>query len=177
MIEKRLDTKLLYKGRFLDFVEDDIEIQGPNPIKAIRQYFVHPGGVCVVPVMDDGTVILVEQFRTPIGKVIYEIPAGKMDDGEDTLVTAQRELREETGYTAKTWIDLGYTYTCPGYSTEALHIYLAKGLIEGKQDLDHGEVVEVSKIKIHDLIDKIHEGTITDAKTIVALFLAMPYLK
>lgn len=176
MIEKRLDTKLLYKGKFLDFVEDHIEIQGSSPLKAIRQYFVHPGGVCVVPVLDDGTVILVEQFRTPIGKVIYEIPAGKMDQGEDTLVTAQRELREETGYSAKTWIDLGHTHTCPGYSTEALHMYLAKGLIEGNQDLDHGEVVEVSKMKLEDLIAKIHDGSITDAKTIVALFLAMPHL-
>jgi ADP-ribose pyrophosphatase len=176
MIEKITGTKLLYKGKFLDFIEDAIEIETEPVIQAIRQYFVHPGGVCVVPVLDDGSIILVEQFRTPLGKLIYEIPAGKRDAGEEPFMTATRELQEETGYTATRWTDLGHIYPCPGYSTEILYMYLAQGLVPGKQNLDHGELVNVVKMPIAKAIEMIHAGLIPDAKTISGIFLAKKYL-
>ena len=176
MIEKIIHTKLLYKGKFLDFIEDAVEIEAEPIINAIRQYFTHPGGVCVVPILEDGSIILVEQFRTPLGKLIYEIPAGKRDHGEEPLMTATRELQEETGYTATQWTDLGYIYPCPGYSTEILYLYLAQGLVPGKQNLDHGELVNVVKLPIAKAIEMIHQGLIPDAKTISGIFLAQKYL-
>ncbi len=176
MIEKITATRLLYKGKFLDFIEDAVEIESQPTIQATRQYFTHPGGVCVVPILEDGSIILVEQFRTPLGKLIYEIPAGKRDHGEEPFETAARELQEETGYTATQWTDLGYIYPCPGYSTEVLYLYLAQGLVPGKQNLDHGELVNVIKLPIAKAIEMIHQGLIPDAKTISGIFLAQKYL-
>ncbi len=176
MIEKLINTKLLYRGKFLDFIEDQIEIETEPPIQGTRQYFTHPGGVCVVPILDDGSIVLVEQYRTPLAKLIYEIPAGKRDHGEEPFITAKRELQEETGYTAERWTDLGYIYPCPGYSTEVLYLYLAQGLIPGDQNLDHGELVNVIKLPIAKAIEMIHQGLIPDAKTISGIFLAQKYL-
>ncbi len=176
MIEKITSTRILYKGKFLDFIEDAVEIESEPIIQATRQYFIHPGGVCVVPILDDGSIILVEQFRIPLGKLIYEIPAGKRDIGEEPFMTAKRELQEETGYTATQWTDLGHIYPCPGYSTEILYMYLAQGLVPGIQNLDHGELVNVVKMPIVKAIDMIHQGSIPDAKTISGIFLASKYL-
>lgn len=175
MIERIKTTKLLYKGKFLDFIEDEIEIESEPVIKSTRQYFIHPGGVCVVPIIDD-KIALIRQYRTPIQKIIYEIPAGKLDHGEDPFEAGKRELQEETGYSSNKWTDLGHIYPCPGYSTELLYIYLAQDLIAGDQNLDHGELVELELTPIDKVIEMIHQGLIADAKTIAALFLAQQHL-
>lgn len=177
MIEKTISSKLLLKGKFLDFIEDTIEIENHDGKHYTRQYVVHPGGVCVVPILDDKRIVLVKQFRKPLEKTILEIPAGKIDSHEpDTLDTAQRELREETGYTAENWKYLGEIYPCPGYSTEILHIYVATGLTAGKQDLDEGEVVETEILSLPEITEKINSGEIKDSKTISAVFMALEYL-
>ena len=177
MIEKSISSKTLYQGKFLSFKEDQVEIQIEPPIISLRQYLVHPGGVCVVPLLEDKKIVLIKQFRMPVNDLLLEIPAGKIDPGEtDNLLTAKRELQEETGYTAKTWIDLGYTLPCPGYSTEKLYVYLAKDLQPGSQNLDHGEVIENYIISIDEALQKITTGEIIDSKTIVGIHLAMKYI-
>lgn len=172
MLEKRLDRKVLYKGVFWDFVEDQIEIEDSDPpIRSIRQYLIHNGGVCIVPVLDDGRVIMVKQFRTPVGKVLYEFPAGKVDKGEEPFTTAKRELTEETGYTASEWTDMGETYPCPGYSSESLYFYIAKGLTDtGEQNLDYSEVVDPVIFTMEEALEKVRNGEIRDGKTINGLF-------
>jgi ADP-ribose pyrophosphatase len=175
MIERIIRSTLLYRGRFLDFMEDHVEIEVEPPMQASRQYFIHPGGVCVVPIIDD-QIALIKQFRSPVGEIIYEIPAGKLDRGEDPLQAAKRELLEETGYQSKNWADLGFIYPCPGYSTERLYIYLARDLIAGEQQLDHGEFVELEIMPLKQAHQLIYQGQVPDAKTIAALFLAMPHM-
>ncbi len=173
MIEKQLSHKSLYKGYFLEFVEDEVEIESQPPIKSRRQYFIHPGGVCIVPVLANGNLIMLKQFRTPLGKIIYEFPAGKIDKGENPMATAKRELAEETGYQSENWTDLGGLYPCPGYCTETLYMYIARNLIPGRQNLDHGELVEVFEISVADATRMVMTGEIRDAKTVAGLmFLA-----
>lgn len=169
MIEKTVSSKMIFKGSFLNVVLDDIEIEDTE-IKSKRLYIEHNGGVCIVPVLDNGDLVLIKQFRTPLKKVIYEFPAGKIDPGESTLETAKRELKEETGYNAKSWQEIGETYPSPGYSTELLHIYIAKDLSAGETDLDHGEFVEVEKMSLKDALSKVQSGEIRDSKTINGLF-------
>jgi ADP-ribose pyrophosphatase len=177
VIEKSISSKILYEGKFLCFKEDQVRILTEPPIESLRQYLVHPGGVCVVPILDNRKIVLIKQFRMPVNELLLEIPAGKIDPGEtDNLETAKRELKEETGYTAKTWLDLGYTLPCPGYSTERLYIYLAKDLEPGVQNLDHGEVIENHIISIDEAIQKIRTGEIIDSKTIVGIHLALNHL-
>lgn len=177
MHEKTLSSKLLYKGKFLDFKEDVVEIDTEPKIESFRQYMIHPGGVCIIPVLDDGRIVLEKQFRKPIEQILYEIPAGKIDPGEnDPLGTAKRELQEETGYTAETWIDLGIIYPCPGYSTEILYLYLAKDLKAGEQNLDHGELIDIEIMSLEEIENKIYNGEIRDSKTINGIFLAKKYL-
>ncbi|MDD9898395.1 MAG: NUDIX hydrolase [Candidatus Melainabacteria bacterium] len=175
MIERTIRSQILYKGKFLDFMEDHVEIEVEPPMQASRQYFVHPGGVCVVPIIDD-QIALIKQFRSPVGEIIYEIPAGKLDGKEDPFQAAKRELQEETGYSSTNWIDLGFIYPCPGYSTERLYIYLALDLVAGDQQLDHGEFVELEMMPLKHTHELIHQGQIPDAKTIAALFLAQRYV-
>ncbi|MCH2228563.1 MAG: NUDIX hydrolase [Candidatus Caenarcaniphilales bacterium] len=170
MIEKTLESKILYKGRFLDFVEDQVEIENSGGIVAPRQYFTHPGGVCVIPVLDSEYIVLIKQFRTPVGEIIYEFPAGKKDAGEEPLATAMRELKEETGFTAETWEDKGFIYPCPGYCTEKLHLFLARDLACGEDNPDEGEIVETSIVKLKDAFQMVNDGQIRDAKTICGLF-------
>jgi len=170
MIERQLSQQTLHQGYFLTFVEDHIEIEVEPPIQSRRQYFVHPGGVCIVPVLDDGRVVMVEQFRTPVGKIIYEFPAGKQDTGEAPLKTAQRELQEETGYIASEWTELGGIYPSPGYCTETLHMFLARGLSEDEKNPDHGEILENKYFTIEEAISKVMNGEIKDSKTIAGLF-------
>lgn len=177
MIEKTISSRIIHHGKFLNFREDIVEIDADPVIEATRQYIIHPGGVCIIPVLDDGRIVLEKQFRKPLDQVILEIPAGKIDPGEDdTLETAKRELQEETGYTATEWIDLGLIYPCPGYSTETLYLYLAKGLTEGPQNLDYGELIELEILSLEEIENKIHHGEIRDSKTINGIYLAKKYL-
>jgi ADP-ribose pyrophosphatase len=170
--ERTISTTILHDGKFLKFVHHDIEIEVDPPIKAIRQFVLHPGGVCVIPITDEGKIVLVEQYRKPVEQYILEIPAGRIDPGEDTLDTAKRELQEETGYTAKNWEKLGELLPCPGYSNEILYLYLAKKLSPGDQNLDFGEFVTCHEFSFKEIKKLILENKLQDAKTISAIFMA-----
>ncbi len=171
MKERSINSEIIYEGKFLKFVHHDIEIETEPPIKAIRQFVLHPGGVCVIAITNENKIVLVQQYRKPIEKAIWEIPAGKIDPGEDTISTAKRELQEETGYTAKTWRKLGEVVPCPGYSDEILYLYLAKDMTAGNQNLDHGELVNCQEFSFDEIKEFIKTNKIQDAKTISALYL------
>jgi len=138
---------------------------------------LHPGGAVVVAVKDEGKIIMVKQFRYPLQKKIYELPAGKLDYNEDPYNCAVRELEEETGYKAEKVVKLGQIYTTPGFCTEILHIYLAKELIYGEHNREEGEQgMEVFEFSIQEIEEKIMNGEITDSKTICGIYLAQKYI-
>lgn len=165
---KILKSQILYKGKVFDHQVDEIEYESGN--KGIREIAVHPGGAVVVPVKDDGKIILVKQFRYPLQKTLIELPAGKLDKDEDPLFCATRELEEETGYKASEIKKLGQIYTAPGYCTEVLHIYYAKGLKPGNHNREEGEQgMEILELSLNEIEKMINQGEITDAKTIVGI--------
>jgi len=166
---KILKSQILYKGKVFDHQVDEIEYESGNI--GIREVAIHPGGAVVVPVKDDGKIILVKQFRYPLQKTLIELPAGKLDKGEDPLICATRELEEETGYRAKEIKKLGEIYTAPGYCTEVLHIYFAGGLIPGNHNREEGEMgMEILELSVQEIESLILSGKITDAKTIVGIY-------
>lgn len=165
---KILKSQILYKGKVFDHQVDEIEYESGN--KGIREIAVHPGGAVVVPVKDDGKIILVKQFRYPLQKTLIELPAGKLDKDEDPLFCATRELEEETGYKTSEIKKLGQIYTAPGYCTEVLHIYYAKGLKPGNHNREEGEQgMEILELSLNEIEKMINQGEITDAKTIVGI--------
>lgn len=171
---KKLDeiTKsesVAYKGSFLEFKKDEVLL--PDGNYAFREYIHHPGAVAILVIDKDDNVYMERQFRYPIRKIIYEIPAGKLEKGEDILEAAKRELEEETGLIAKNMEKLGEDYPCVGYSDEVIHIYLVKEFEEGKQHLDEEEFVEVEKIPYEEVLEMIKNGEIKDSKTVHAISL------
>ena len=162
--EERIDGTVLFKGNFLEARRDTVRL--PDGHTATREYVVHPGAVVVIPLLDDGRVVLERQFRYPVGQVMVELPAGKLDAGEDPLVCGQRELLEETGYSASEWARAGAMHLAVGYSTEIIHIYFARGLSLGERQLDHGEFVDVFTATVDQLLGWCRDGTVTDAKTL-----------
>ncbi|MBS0341696.1 MAG: NUDIX hydrolase [Proteobacteria bacterium] len=162
--EERIDGTVLLKGNFLEARRDTVRL--PDGHTATREYVVHPGAVVVIPLLDDGRVVLERQFRYPVGMVMVEFPAGKLDAGEDPLVCGQRELLEETGYSAREWARAGAMHLAISYSTEIIHIYFARGLTLGERQLDHGEFVDVFSAEAHELLRWCGDGTVTDAKTL-----------
>ena len=160
-------TKNIYKGKVVTLNIDTVTL--PNGITVDLETIRHPGAAAVVPMKDDGTVVLIRQFRHAAGGFIYEIPAGKLNQGEDPLACASRELEEEIGYRAGKLELLASIFTAPGFADEVIHIYKATGLTEGRQQLDRDEVLEVVQMPLADAIRKIGDGTIRDAKTIVGL--------
>lgn len=165
---KLLKSEILYKGKVFDHQVDEIEYESGN--KGIREIAIHPGGAVVVPIKDDGKIILVKQFRYPFQKTLIELPAGKLDKGEDPLVCATRELEEETGYKAEEIKKLGEIYTAPGYCTEILHIYSAKGLTPGNHNREEGEHgMEILELPLGEIEEMIIKGEIKDAKTIAGI--------
>lgn len=166
--EHRVESELAYDGHFLKVQRDTVLL--PNGKPAQREYIRHPGAVVILPVFDDGTVLLERQFRYPLNQVFIEFPAGKIDPGEDPLVCAKRELLEETGYTAAGWHFAGKIHNAIAYSDEHLDIFVARGLTEGKSQLDEGEFLETFTATLPDVLDWIREGKITDVKTIIGAF-------
>src|SRR3989304_5169002 len=167
----RLDkSDILYTGKVFDLKVDKIEYDTGN--SGIREVVVHPGGSVVLPVTDDGKIVMVTQFRYPFRKTLLELPAGKLNDGEDPLKCALRELTEETGYKSEYVEKLGEIYTAPGYCTETLHLYLARKLKNGKHNREEGEFgMEVFEFTLEEIEEKIQKGEIVDAKTICSVFL------
>lgn len=167
LIEKQLSSEQLYNGRIVKLFRDEVELE--NGEKAVREVVKHPGGVCIVPLDEDNNVIFVRQFRYPIGKVLLEIPAGKLEYGEDHRECGLRELREETGCTCDSFEYLGYLLPTPAYNTEVTHMYLARGLHGGEQHLDEDEFLEVEKIPLDAAVKMIMNKEIADAKTQTAI--------
>lgn len=176
MEEKRLreiqiESEEIFNGLIMDVKRDRVRL--PNGNQSVRELLRHVGAVCVVPVTDDGLVVVERQYRYPIDQVITEIPAGKLDSpDEDRLSAAQRELREETGFTADRWTDMGLYYPAAAYSDEKITMYLAQGLHKGEQHLDEGEFLNVETLPIAELVEDILSGKITDGKTQAAVLKA-----
>ncbi len=162
--EKKVGSELLFQGRFLRALRDTVAL--PDGGSATREYVVHPGAVVVVPLLDDGRVVLERQFRYPVARVMVEFPAGKLDAGEDPLLCGQRELLEETGYRAREWARAGEMHLAVAYSTEVIHIYFARGLVAGDRQLDQGEFLDVFTATPDELLGWCRDGTVTDAKTL-----------
>ena len=169
--EKTINNKQVFSGKLLHVYDDDVLL--PNNEEGTREYVMHVGAVAVVPVTDDGNVIIERQFRYPMHKVITEIPAGKLDSkSEDRLEAAKRELREETGITADTWINIGEYYPAAAYSDEIITMYIAKDLHMGGQKLDEDEFLNIEEVPLSKLVQEVMDGSIQDGKSQVALLKA-----
>ncbi len=168
LIEQRVAQQELFKGRFLHAFRDTVRL--PDGGQATREYVVHPGAVVVVPLLQgpDGQlrIVLERQYRYPVGQVMVELPAGKLDAGEDPLRCGQRELLEETGYQAHEWARAGQMHLAIAYSTEVIHIYFARGLTQGERRLDAGEFLDVFTATPQELLAWCRDGAVTDAKTL-----------
>ena len=175
LIERQLDSKLIFDGRILHVYDDAVEL--PNGHTASRELIRHVGAVCVIPVLDDGRVVVERQYRYPVGRVLTEIPAGKLDSpDEDPEAAARRELREETGYTCDELIPMGIFYPAPAYSSEKIHMFLARGLHRGEQDLDEDEFLNVKRIPLKSLARQAVTGRLPDIKTQAAVLRAWAML-
>jgi ADP-ribose pyrophosphatase len=166
--ETRVDSKLAYEGDFLKVQRDTVRL--PDGKESTREYIKHPGAVVVIPVLDDGSILLERQFRYPLNQVIIEFPAGKIDPGEASLDCAKRELLEETGYTAGDWKFVCTIHNAIAYSDEHLDIFLAQGLKEGQSNPDEGEFLETFTASLDEMLAWIREGKITDVKTVIGTF-------
>lgn len=164
LVEIRTSSQELLKGHFLHAFRDSVKL--PDGGSATREYVVHPGAVMVIPLLDDGRVLLERQFRYPVQQVMIEFPAGKIDPGEDRLVCARRELLEETGYTAREWAHAGVLHPVISYSTEFIDIWFARGLVAGDRKLDEGEFLEIFTATPDELLAWCRNGKVTDAKTL-----------
>ncbi|MES2074313.1 MAG: NUDIX hydrolase [Pseudomonadota bacterium] len=166
--ETRIDGELVYNGHFLKVQRDTIAL--PDGKHTAREYVLHPGAVVILPLLDDGTVLMERQYRYPLHQVFIEFPAGKIDQGEDPLACAKRELEEETGYSATEWQFVSTIHNAIAYSDEHLELYLARGLSAGKAKLDEGEFLETFTATIDELLQWVREGKITDVKTVIGIF-------
>lgn len=170
LIEHRVQQEELLHGHFLHVLRDTVRL--PNQNLATREYVVHPGAVMVIPMLDmpDGLRLVMErQFRYPVGQVMTEFPAGKLDPGEDPWLCAQRELLEETGYTARLWARAGVLHPVIAYSTEVIEIWFAKELTLGQRQLDQDEFLDVFTASPDELMTACQQGRLTDAKTLTGL--------
>lgn len=174
MQERKLSSEMKFDGKLIKVTYDIAEVNGKE---AWREVVHHPGASAVVAIDEDNRIIMEKQFRYALNDYLLEIPAGKLDAGEDPLVCAKRELEEETGIVASEWISLGTIATSPGFCNEVIHLYVAKGLSKGEIHWDEDEYVEVERYTFDELLQRISEEIIKDSKTLSALLLAMPYLK
>ena len=173
-VEKRLDGEVKYKGVIVNVRLDRAELVNGAIVK--REVVEHPGGVTVLPVDREGNCYMVRQFRYPFGRMMLEAPAGKLEPGEDVRSSAERELSEETGFSADELISMGAMCTSPGISSEVLHLYLGLGLHAGKSHPDENEFLNVEKIPLSELSEMVMRGEIDDAKTALIVLKAEKYL-
>jgi ADP-ribose pyrophosphatase len=166
--ETRIDGEVAFDGHFLKVTRDRITL--PDGAETHREFIRHPGAVVILPLFDDGSVLLERQFRYPLGQVFIEYPAGKIDPGEDHLECAKRELQEETGYTASDWHFLCTIHNAIAYSDEHLELYLARGLTAGPAQLDDGEFLETFRATVPEMLEMVRNGQVTDVKTVIGTF-------
>lgn len=167
LIEQRTGGEVLVAGGFLELRRDVVRL--PDGSSASREFIQHPGAVAVIPILDDGRLVMVRQYRYPVAKVLLEFPAGKRDAGESTLRCAMRELAEETGYTAREWAYAGRIHNAPAYATESIWIWFARGLVGGPAQLDEGEFVETVRLSEAELEALDVAGDLPDVKTVIGL--------
>jgi ADP-ribose pyrophosphatase len=167
LTETRVASQELLRGHFLHAMRDTVRL--PDGKEAFREYVIHPGAVMVVAELPDGRLVLERQFRYPVQSVMVEFPAGKLDPGEDSLACAQRELLEETGYTARQWARAGVLHPVISYSTEFIDIWFARELTAGERKLDAGEFLDVFSASADELLQWCRDGRITDAKTLTGV--------
>ncbi|HUR88967.1 MAG TPA: NUDIX hydrolase [Ramlibacter sp.] len=165
LIEEKTASEEILKGHFLHAFRDTVRL--PDGGTATREYIVHPGAVMMIPLLDDGRLVMERQYRYPMGRVMIEFPAGKIDKGEDVLVCAKRELLEETGYTAREWVRAGHLNPVISYSTEFIDIWFCRGLELTEAKLDDEEFLEVFTATPQQVFDWCRDGTITDSKTLI----------
>ncbi|NJD01698.1 MAG: NUDIX hydrolase [Ruminiclostridium sp.] len=168
--EKTISRKHIYKGNIISMESQTVEL--PDGREATRDVVLHPGASVIIPLSENGELYMVKQFRKPIDTVTLEIPAGKLDNGEDPMVCAERELKEETGLRAESIIHMISIHSSPGFSNEILHMYLATGLKEGSLCADDDEFITSQKIPVGVLVNMVMTGEITDAKSIIGILLA-----
>ena len=166
-MEKTITTRLLHQGRSFSFKTDEVEL--PNGKTTIRDIVDHPGVVAIVPILDDGRIVLVKQYRYAAGKELLEIPAGTLEKGEAPDTCARRELKEETGYTAGSMKKMLSMYMSPGYSNEVIHLYLATELKAGKQGTEEDESITLEPYGPDELLGMMEKNVIEDAKTIAGV--------
>ncbi|WP_426190902.1 NUDIX domain-containing protein [Massilia sp. DWR3-1-1] len=166
--ETRIDGALAYDGHFLKVNRDRVRL--PDGAETHREYIRHPGAVVILPLFDDGSVLLERQFRYPNARIFTEFPAGKIDPGEDPLACAKRELEEETGYTASRWDFVCTIHNAIAYSDEHLDLYLARDLRAGVARLDEGEFLETYTVTVPALLEMVKRGEVSDVKTIIGAF-------
>ena len=166
--ETQLDSTRVYEGRLLKINKDRVRL--PDGSESTREYVIHPGAVAILALLPDGKLVLERQFRYPHHREFIEIPAGKIDPGEDPLATAQRELKEETGYEAAQWRHVTTIHPLIAYSDEHIEIYFAQGLTQAERKLDAGEFLDVFTAEPAQAIEWVREGKITDVKTVIGLF-------
>ena len=167
LVEKLVRKNQVYGGKSVNFYVDDIEL--PNGAQATREYLDHPGAVGVLPLLPDGRIVLVRQYRHPVGEVTLELPAGKLDAGEDPLACVRRELREETGYKASKITPLLDYWPTPAFANEVLHLYVAEDLVGGALQPDDDEFIEKVEMPLKEALDLARRGYIKDSKTLVGL--------
>jgi len=176
MREKKISSQLIFDGKVVHLYKDEVEVA--NGVRSTREYIRHIGAVCVLPLTDEGEVVLERQFRYPYGEVLVEIPAGKLDSrDEDPAKAALRELREETGAVARELIPLGDYYGSPAILDERIRMYLARGLTFGERELDEDEYLEVFRLPLEDAVKEVLAGHIPDGKTQVAILRVAAMLK
>ncbi len=162
-----VDSATVFQGHFLHALRDTVRL--PDGSSAVREYIRHPGAVMVIPLLDDGRVVLERQYRYPLQRALLEFPAGKIDPGEDTFVCARRELREETGYSAREWARAGVLHPVLAYADEFIEIWFARGLSLGQRELDPGEFLDVLAATPEELLAACRDGVLTDSKTLTGL--------
>ncbi len=165
--ETKLSSKNIYKGNFLDVRKDEVKL--PDGNKSTREWINHPGAACIVPILPTGKVALIRQFRYPVNREMIELPAGKLDLGENPEECALRELEEEIGYSAKNLSFLALIHPAIGFTNEKMHIYLARDLIKTKTHLDTDEFLILEPTSLKNAMQMVWNGTITDVKTIIGL--------